>query len=197
MHCKEIMSHNVQWILPRETVANAAKLMAFHNLGLLPVCSPDGKPLGVITDRDIALRVIGKDRLAAQTVVEDVMSAPVQFVAADCPVERVGELMAEWKVSRVLVLDDDGHLAGLVSLADLLVHSPGKSSLEAARGIYAREMAARSSDHPHRASTIGPEFFHGTRDLSPDSAEAGENAARVEANSVVHGGTNDLKEFPA
>jgi len=44
---------------------------------------------------------------------------------------------------------------------------------------------------------IGPEFFHGTRDLSPDSAPAGENAARVEANSVVHGGTNDLKEFPA
>ena len=197
MHCKETMSHNVQWILPRETVVNAAKLMAFHNLGLLPVCSPDGKPLGVITDRDIALRVIGKDRLAAQTVVEDVMSAPVQFVAADCPVERVGELMTEWKVSRLLVLDDDGHLAGLVSVADLLVHSPGKSSLEAARGIYARQMAASSSDHPHRASMMVPEYFHGTRDLSPDSAAAGENAARVESNSVVHGGTNELKEFPA
>lgn len=44
MHCKEIMSHNVQWILSRETVTGAAKLMAFHNVGFLPVCSPDGRP---------------------------------------------------------------------------------------------------------------------------------------------------------
>src|ERR1035437_5702643 len=109
MHCKEIMSHNVQWILPRETVASAAKLMAFHNLGLLPVCSLDGKPIGVITDRDIALRVVGKDRLPAQTVAEDVMSAPVLFVTADCPVERAGQIMTEERVSRLLVLDDDGH----------------------------------------------------------------------------------------
>jgi CBS domain-containing protein len=197
MHCKEIMSHNVQWILPRETVASAAKLMAFHRLGLLPVCSLDGKPLGVITDRDIALRVIGTDRLAAQTVVEDVMSAPVQFVAPDCPVERAGQLMTEAKVTRLLVLDDGGHLAGVVSLFDLLVHTPGKDAAEAARGIYAREGSTRSSDHPHRASMTIPEYFHGARDLSPDSASTGENAARVEANSVVHGGTNNLKEFPA
>ena len=197
MHCKEIMSHNVQWILPRETVASAAKLMAFHNLGLLPVCSPDGKPIGVITDRDIALRVIGKDRLAAQTVVEDVMSAPVQFVAPDCPLERIGQLMTEGKVSRLLVIDDDGHLAGLVSVVDLLVHAPGKDAIDAARGIYAREVGAPSSDHPHRASMMIPEYFHGNRDLSPDSVSAGENPARVEANSVVHGGTNNLKEFPA
>ena len=197
MHCKEIMSHNVQWILPRETVASAAKLMAFHNLGLLPVCSSDGKPIGVITDRDIALRVTGKDRLAAQTVVEDVMSAPVQFAAPDCPVERLGQLMTEGNVSRLLVLDEDGHLAGLVSLIDLFLHAPGKYAMEAARGIYAREVGARPSDHPHRASMMIPEYFHGVRDLSPDSASAGENIARVEANSVVHGGTNKLTEFPA
>src|SRR5512133_1238506 len=93
MHCKEIMSRDVPWILPGETVADAAKLMAFHNLGMLPVCSGDGKPLGVITDRDIALRVIGKDRLAAQTVVEDVMSSPAQSVKPDWSVDRIGELM--------------------------------------------------------------------------------------------------------
>jgi signal-transduction protein with cAMP-binding, CBS, and nucleotidyltransferase domain len=190
------MSHNVQWVLPRESVAGAAKLMAFHNLGLLPVCNPDGKPIGVITDRDLALRVLGKNRLAAQTVVEDVMSAPVLFVAADCPVERAGQLMAEWKVSRVLVLGDDGHLAGLVSVADLLVYSPGKSALETARGIYAREMGAHSSEHPHKASMTIPEYFHGARDLSPDAISVNENSARVEADSVVHGGTNNLKEFP-
>jgi len=197
MQCKEIMSHNVQWILPRETVAAAAKLMAFNNLGLLPVCSADGKPVGVITDRDLALRVIGKDRLAAQTVVEDVMSVSLKSVAEDCPVNRLGEIMAGASVSRLLVLDEEGHLAGLVSVADLLVHAPGKNALEAARGILAREMSDRSVGHPHRASKPNAEYFHGVRDTSPDGESTMENAARIEANSVVHGGTNDLKEFPA
>lgn len=197
MHCKEIMSHDVQWITPGETVAAAAKLMAFHNLGLLPVCGADGKPIGVLTDRDIALRVIGKDRLASQTVVEAVMTTPVQSVAADCSVDRAGELMSKGGVSRLLVLDEDGHLSGLVSVADLLVHAPGKTALATARGVYAREVGVPSTGHPHRASKPNPKYFHGLRDISPDRDATTENLARVEANSVVHGGTNDLKEFPS
>jgi CBS domain-containing protein len=197
MHCKEIMSHNVQWIPPGETVAGAAKLMAFHNLGLLPICSPDGKPIGVITDRDIALRVIGKDRLAAQTVVEDVMSAPVRSAGPDWAVDRVGELMTKAGVSRLLVVDEGGHLDGVVSVADLMVHAPGHTALETARGIYAREVSLQSIGHPHRASKPTPEYFHGARDLAPADASTAENPARSEAENVVHGGTNRLKEFPA
>jgi CBS domain-containing protein len=197
MHCKEIMSHNVQWIPPGETVAAAAKLMAFHNLGLLPICSPEGKPIGVITDRDIALRVIGKDRLAAQTVVEDVMSAPVQSAGPDWAVDRVGELMTKAGVSRLLVLDEGGHLDGVVSVADLIVHAPGRRALETARGIYARETSDRSVGKPHRAAKPRPEYFHGARDRALVAASPAENPARSEAESVVHGGTNDFKEFPA
>ena len=197
MHCKEIMSHNVQWILPSESIAAAAKLMAFHNHGLLPVCSADGRPLGVLTDRDIALRVIGKDRPAAKTVVEDVMTAPVHSVASDCSLESVGELMTKMAVSRLLVIDEGGRLEGLVSVADLLVHAPGKSALETARGLYAREMSDRTVGHPHRASKPTPEYFRGAHDRTPDSDPAVENPARAEASSVVHGGTNQLKEFPA
>jgi CBS domain-containing protein len=197
MHCKEVMSHNIQWILPGETVAGAAKMMAFHNLGLLPICSGDGKPLGVITDRDIALRVIGKDRLAAQTVVEDVMTTPAQSVAPDCPVDRVGELMTQSGVSRLLVLDESGRLAGLVSVADLLVHAPGHNALATARSLFARERSDHSTGHPHRADKPIPEFFHGAREVVQTDQSAAENPARSEANTVVHGGTNDLKEFPA
>jgi CBS domain-containing protein len=197
MHCKEIMGHNVQWILPRETVAAAAKLMAFHNLGVLPVCSADGKPVGVVTDRDLALRVLGMDRIAAQTVVEDVMSTSVHSVTEDCPVDRVGETMTAASVSRLLVLDEEGHLTGIVSVADLLVHAPGKSTSATARGIYARETNDRSAGNPHRASKPKPEYFQGARDTTPDSDDsAADNSARIEANSVSHGGTNDLKEFP-
>lgn len=198
MQCKEIMRPNIQWTTPRGNVAAAAKLMALHNLRLLPVCGPDSKPVGVITDRDIALRVIGRDRLAAQTAVEDVMSVPVRSVADDYPVDRVGGIMLEAGVSRLLVLDEGGHLAGLVSVADLLVHSPGKIALDAARAMHARETSDRSPGDSHSISKPTPEFFKGARDLTPDQHNLGaENSARAEANSVVHGGTNDLKEFPA
>lgn len=197
MHCKEIMSRDVQWILPRATVASIAKLMAFHNVGMLPVCTADGRPIGVITDRDIALRVIGSDRPATQTVAEDVMSAPARSVAGDVSVDRIGEIMSEAKVSRLLVVDEGGHLTGVVSVADLFVHAPGKNALEAARGIHAREMTDRSKGRPHQGVKPNPEYFHAARDLSPDSEKGAENSARIEANSVVHGGTNELKEFPA
>lgn len=50
MCCREIMSQDVQWVGPDDTAARAARLMAFNNLGFLPVCSDDGIPLGVLTD---------------------------------------------------------------------------------------------------------------------------------------------------
>ncbi len=118
-------------------------------------------------------------------------------VATDCPLDRIGEIMTNAGVSRLLVLDDEGHLDGLVSVADLLVHSPGHRALETARGIYARETSDRSPGHPHLATQPTPEFFHGAHDFAPDDNLVEENPARREANSVVHGGTNELKEFPA
>jgi CBS domain-containing protein len=197
MHCKEIMSRDVPWILPGETVAGAAKLMAFHNLGMLPVCSGDGQPLGVITDRDIALRVIGKDRLAAQTVVEDVMTSPAQSVEPDWSVDRIGELMTKAGVSRLLVLDGGGHIEGVISVADLVVHVPGHNTLQTARGIYARETSREpSTGHPHLAAKPSPEYFQGARDLTSPQASTATNSARVEADNMVSR-PSDLKEFPS
>jgi CBS domain-containing protein len=192
MRCGEIMSHDVEWIPPGETVANAAKLMASQNLGLLPICGPDGKPIGVITDRDIALRVVGKDRLAARTAVEDVMTAPVHSVGPDYPVDRVGELMTKVGVSRLLVVDEDGHLEGLVSVADILVHTPGLNALVAARAVFARERSARSPAESHRTANPYLEYFQGARALAASGQSAAEDSAPVETRRMVHGGTNDL-----
>jgi len=76
---------------PRRDCRATAKLMAFHNLGLLPGATPmQGHRCH--HDRDIALRVVGKDRLAAKTKVGDVMTAPVQFVRR-LPGGSSGEMM--------------------------------------------------------------------------------------------------------
>jgi Mg/Co/Ni transporter MgtE len=171
--------------------------MAFHNLGLLPVCNADGKAIGVITDRDIALRVVGKDRRAAKTKVGDVMTAPVQFVPPDCPVDRAGEMMVSAGVSRLLVLDGEGHLKGLVSLADLLVHESAGHALDTARGIYARETPDHPTvGHPHPASEPTPEYFHGAHDRAPADESGAEHPARIEAENVNAGGDRSSKEFP-
>ena len=198
MRCEEIMSQDVQWIRPDETVARTAKFMAFHNLGLLPVCNADGKAIGVITDRDIALRVVGRNRPTAKTKVGDVMTAPVQFVPPDCPADRAGEMMVSAGVSRLLVLDDKGQLKGLVSLGDLLVHESAGPALDTARGIYARETPDQPTvGHPHPATEPTPEYFHGAHDRGPAEESAPEaEAARLEAKDVNRGGDRSSKEFP-
>jgi CBS domain-containing protein len=196
MRCEQVMSRDVQWIQPGATVARAAKLMAFHNLGLLPVCDPDGRPLGVVTDRDLAVRVLGEERPAARTSVSDVMTTRVQFVPRSCPIARVGELMTQAGISRLLVVEDDGRLAGIVSVADLLLHAPERVALETVRGVYARELPDRSAGRPHRALLPTPEYFHGAHDQTPSEGLPVEEPARVEADNVIRGGTSGFKEFP-
>jgi CBS domain-containing protein len=198
MHCREIMSREVQWIAPEASVAHAADLMAFHNLGFLPVCDGDGRPIGVITDRDIALRVVGQNRPAAETRVEDVMTAPLHSVGLDCRIADAGELMVEEGIARLLVIDNAGVLEGVVSLTDLMMHGPGHTALRTARGIYAREARNRSDGHPHPASEPTPEFFHGARDFTfYQEGLLSENPARVEAEVVNTNSENLLKEFPS
>jgi CBS domain-containing protein len=197
MQCQKIMSRRVQWIAPDQTVAHAAELMAFHNLGFLPICSADGRPLGVITDRDIALRVAGKNRLAAETRVEEVMTSPLHSVGLDCPIADAGELMAEAGVSRLLVLDDRGILEGVVSLADVTMHGPGHIALKTARGIYAREVGNRPGGHPHLATEPTPEYFHGERDLDYSEGLSAENPARREMEIETSGRANPLREWPS
>ncbi len=198
MQCKDIMSHEVQWIAPDQSAARAAELMGFYNVGFLPVCSAEGTPLGVITDRDIALRVIEKYRPAAQARVEEVMTAQVHSVGRDCPVTTAGELMMEAGVSRLLVVDEVGHLEGAISLGDLMVRGPGHTALKTARGIYVREMNRRPNGRPHPASNPNPKFFQGARNLVSSDSDypTVENPARLEAEGVVRGGDNGFREFP-
>jgi CBS domain-containing protein len=198
MLCRKIMSQDVQWVGPSDSAAYAARVMAFHNLGFLPVCSKDGKPLGVLTDRDIALRVVGEDRPISQTLVAEIMTFPLHSVPADFSLEEAGEVMTKEGISRLLVLDENGFLLGILGIGDLIVRGPGRVSLKIAHGVYAREIPIKSSGQPRLAEPPNPEFFRGRRDsFSGQSPDSQQNTARLEAESVIRGGVNDLKEFPS
>lgn len=190
MLCKDLMSYDVQRALPNMTVALAAKLMDTHNLSFLPVCSVDDRPLGVLTDRDIAIRVVAQDRAAALTRVDEVMTRPPQFVSPETPVDQVAEVMGHEGTSRLLVIADDGTLQGIVSLSDFLIMGPPDLALSAAKGVCSWDTVG-SSVASH--GSVDTDDF----DAGDDGANTEmENPARAEAETVVRGGTNDLKEFP-
>lgn len=114
---EEVMSTGVAVIGPEQPLQEAARLMADLDVGSLPVC--DGKRLlGMVTDRDIAVRAVASGR-GADTPVREVMSGEVIYATSDQPVEDVMRDMAEAQVRRIPVVDRDKTLVGIVSLGDL------------------------------------------------------------------------------
>jgi CBS domain-containing protein len=118
MRCEEVMTREVESLKSTDTVAEAARRMSELDVGFLPICRSDGAPLGTLTDRDIVLRVVAQHR-AYTTQVQDVMTPDVVSCRPDDDVTRAEQLMRLNQVSRILCMDDDGQIAGVISLADI------------------------------------------------------------------------------
>ena len=120
MHVSQVMSTTIHSIGPDSTLAEAARLMADHDIGILPVVTSK-EPLGMLTDRDIVVRAVAEGRDPSQTQVRDVMTLGVATVADYQNAEDAARLMSEQQVRRVLVVDRDNCCVGIVSLGDLAV----------------------------------------------------------------------------
>jgi CBS domain-containing protein len=118
MRLSEIMTKPVQTVTPSASLVDAAKKMLEEDVGSLPVCE-DSKVVGVITDRDIAVRAVAKSLNPAQTKVQQVMTREVHFHPADADVEDAFRLMAEKQIRRLVVTDNSQHPIGIVSLGDI------------------------------------------------------------------------------
>jgi CBS domain-containing protein len=133
MKIKEIMTVDVVLASPQVSIADAARMMARCDAGALPVGDED-RLVGMITDRDIAIRAVAKD-MPPDTPVSEVMSKEVLYCFADEDVEHVADNMGEQKVRRLPVLDREKRLVGIVSLGDLALHSKPKTSGQAIAAI--------------------------------------------------------------
>lgn len=120
MTCAEVMTPAPTCCQPEHTTVDAAELMQREDVGLLPVVSPDStKLIGVLTDRDIVLKVVAAGRDPRATAVSEVMTAePVSCLPQET-VDAVMELMASRQVRRVPIVDTDGAIVGIVSQADI------------------------------------------------------------------------------
>lgn len=111
---RELVSCN-----PEATVADAAKLMDGTNIGAV-VVTRDGRPEGILTDRDIVIRCVAEDLDCQSTLVQDVMSSPVACLSLDTGIFNVVQCMRKNGVRRVPIVDDNGIAVGLVSMGDVL-----------------------------------------------------------------------------
>jgi CBS domain-containing protein len=103
---------------PHDSLASIAQRMREHNVGTITIVE-NRKPVGIITDRDLAV-AFGARGLSPQTKVKEVMTTPVHTVHRDDGIFATTQCMKEYKVRRLPVVDDEGDLLGIVSFDDLL-----------------------------------------------------------------------------
>ena len=118
MQLREIMSHQVETVPPECSLKEAAQQMKSLDVGSLPVCRND-KLIGVITDRDIAIRAVAKGQDPNTSTVNDAMTGECIFCYEDDDVENAVKMMEARQIRRLPVLDRSKHLVGIISLGDL------------------------------------------------------------------------------
>jgi CBS domain-containing protein len=133
MQVINVMSRDVKTIAPDQTVRDAAAMMRQLDAGVLPVGERD-KLVGVITDRDIAIRGVAEGK-GPDAKIRDVMSHEVKYCFEDEDVAHVAENMAELQVRRLPVMNRDKRLVGIVSLGDLATHGSLPKTARALHGI--------------------------------------------------------------
>ena len=117
MNVRDIMTTGVECITPSTTLEEAAQRMKSLDAGFLGVCDND-RLVGAVTDRDITIRGVAEG-LPLDTPVEDIMTKDVFYCYDDDDVENAAQIMSKKEVKRLLILNRDKRLVGVVSIGDL------------------------------------------------------------------------------
>lgn len=123
MKVKEVMMGTPYYCQRETNLGSATELMWNGNCGFLPVEAPDGKVIGVITDRDICVALGTRSRLPGDVTAGEVMSGNLYSCAADDDIHMALQAMKEGKVRRLPVIAQDGHLVGVISMDDILLRT--------------------------------------------------------------------------
>lgn len=121
MNIKDVMTLNPTCCRPSTTLQDVAQLMRDEDIGEVPVVETDGakKLVGVITDRDIVVRVVAAGRAAHAVTAADCMTAPAVTCRESDTLEECAQAMAAQRIRRMPIVDENGELCGIVAQADL------------------------------------------------------------------------------
>jgi CBS domain-containing protein len=125
MKCRDVMTENPTYCMPGDLSVRAAQLMQREDVGLIPVVTDDHSRqlVGVVTDRDLALRVVAQNRHPSQTTVDTVMSAEPVTCHPEDDLTLAMDRMKEFQVRRIPIVDDEGMLVGIVAQADVALRT--------------------------------------------------------------------------
>ena len=119
--CNEVMTKDPVCCLPNDSAAKAAELMKSENIGSIPVIENEQnqKLVGIVTDRDLALKIVAQGRDANSTNVEAVMTHKVVTCLANDDLQKALDAMAEHQLRRIPVVDSDNKIVGIIAQADV------------------------------------------------------------------------------
>lgn len=129
MKVSELMTKNPATAMPTSGLSEVAKMMRDCDCGAIPVVEND-KVVGVITDRDITIRVVAENKNVQDVKVSDVMSKQVYTAKENDDVRDVANQMEKHKVRRVPVVDDQGKCIGIVSQADIALNTTDRTTAD-------------------------------------------------------------------
>lgn len=135
MKVSDVMTREIETVGPDQTAREAAGFMLSADTGSIPVCEDD-KVIGMITDRDIAVRGVATGK-GPDCSVRDLMSSDIVCAREDDDAQKVAERMSDAQVRRLPVLDSSDKLVGMVSLGDLARETNGESAHKALEGVSA------------------------------------------------------------
>ena len=132
MKCSEVMTSNPRFCLPTDTAFEAAQLMRSEDVGPIPIVTDaeSKKLVGIVTDRDLVLKVVAEGLDPKSTRLKDVMSMDLFTGRSDEEADKAIELMQEHQVRRIPVVDESGCLVGIISQADVAtrIDEPDKTA---------------------------------------------------------------------
>ena len=122
MQVRDVMTKDPACVTPGATIREAAQLMQRENVGIVPVVEEKGtnRLLGVVTDRDIAIRVVAEGRDGGTRVSDVMSSGRIRTCTLDDDVDEVMDAMADEQLRRIPIVDDRGMLVGIVAQADIV-----------------------------------------------------------------------------
>jgi CBS domain-containing protein len=188
MRCRDIMSKRLETLSEKDSIARAAIAMKEAQVGFLPICGTDQKVIGVVTDRDLVTRGLAKGLDPRTTSAAMIMTAPAITCLADTELRAAEELMVSERLSRLVVTNGDGTIAGVLSVVDLVEHAPHREALTTLKSVLRREALGPRGGAP-RGQRLLKDY--------PLAAEVPETERTTEP--VFTGGNHNLgtKEFPS
>jgi CBS domain-containing protein len=126
---RDVMTANPECVREQDGIAEAARIMKSEDTGVVPIVDSDRKLLGIITDRDIVVRLVAEGRNPLDCKVNEAMTKHIRSVMEDATVDEVMNIMRGANVRRVPVCDKNDRIVGIVSMGDLAVEGEQKGKV--------------------------------------------------------------------